>query len=794
MRPYTALLRSLAWRRVHQEPIRMGLTVLGVALGVGVFLSIQLANGAAVLAFRNSLDAVSGKTQLQLTAGDVGIPEDLFLRVREWPGVKRAAPVIQQTAWIRKRGSKSRPWKRRTPSQGRAVLVLGMDLLGDADFRSYKLEEQVSLEERLERLADPQGLFLTRGLADELGVGQGAEVELDAAHRLVFRVRGILENNGLGNAMEGRLVIMDIGVAQEAFGRLDRLDRIDLILERKADIGEVQAHLQEQMPPGVIVARPMRRGEDVDKMLASFKLNLTVLSVIALLVGCFLIFNTMSASVTRRRPEIATLRALGLNARQVAVLFTLESACIGFIGSSLGLLLGVWLASRALSAVANTISNLYAFLHVTKVQPDPLILLAALGIGTVAAIFSGLWPALRAAGISPVQEMRTSSGAGELSPRRLSIFWVLFAVSAMLAYALGQLPPWGGRPVFGYLAAGMVVAALAFLSPAAVCAGAAALQGILANHPLGWLGAHGLGRHPGRNAVTVASLATAMALLTSLVVMIESFRDTVMVWTHQTLQADLYAAPASRFIKGSAVSFPGRVLERVRDIEGVAAVEGFRNIRLPWRGTFVNVAGGNLRIVAERSGLLFREGDSESVLKNAVRNEEAIVTETFALRFDIREGDTLQFAAPGGEVQLRVAGVFYDYTTEGGRVVVDGALFRKIWRDDRLSSMAIYLKKGANRQKVIRQIEPVLDPTMVLISNAGLRKRVLEVFDQTFAITYALEAIAVLVAILGVATGLSSNILERRREIGILRSLGLTRRGVLWSVVGEAGFLGIISA
>ncbi|MEE9276006.1 MAG: FtsX-like permease family protein [bacterium] len=796
-RPLPALLRRLALRRMREEPLRLALTVSGVALGVAVVLAIQLANTSAVRAFRNSLDAIAGEAHLQVGGGDLGIPEDLFLRVRDDAGVRYAAPVVQQAAWIRKDQPGIGRWKRGTDSQGRSILVLGVDLIGDSKFRRYKAGKDLSLEETLSRLADPEGIFLTRRLAEEIGVGEGERVQLDAAGRRRFRVRGILQPSKLAEVMEGRIAIMDIGVAQEAFARLGRLDRIDLILKKPDRLPEVRRRLAALLPPGVVVERPVRRGEDVERMLASFQLNLTVLSGIALLVGCFLVFNAMSASVVRRRAEIGMLRALGMTARGVAALFAAEAALIGFAGSLLGLALGWLLARGTLLAVTRTIRNLYAFLQVSEVRADPLWFGAALAAGTGAALLSGLLPAIGAARVPPAPAARDAGGAAEAGPRLLAGTLAAAGAAGGAALIAASLPAWGGVPLFGYLSALLVAAGLALLCPAAVAGGAALLRRLLGGALAPWLAAHGMGRHLRRNAVTVASLATAVAMLVSLVVMIESFRETVMVWTGQTLRADLYAAPSSRFIKGSSASFPAQVAERLRRVPGVAAVDILRVIRLPWRGGRVRVAGGDFRVAAARSGLLFREGESAEILRRAREAGEAIVTETFSLRFGVVEGDVVRLPAPGaegGEVSLRVAGVYYDYTTNGGLLVVDEALFRRLWRDDRLSSAALYLAPGADRDRVWREAESLLAEDMVLISNSGLRRRVFDVFDQTFSITYALEAIALLVAALGVAAGLSSNVMERRREIGTLRSLGLSRRGVAAAVVGEAGLLGLIAA
>ena len=788
-----SLLRLLAWRRLKEEPFRLLLTLVGVALGVAVFIAVKMANEASIRAFENSLVAISGKTQLEVSAGGLGVDENLILKLRAMREVKRAAPVIQRHVWIKKAGGSGARWRRGPPSQGRAVLALGLDLLGDNDFRGYEFEKNYSREEILSRIADPQGLFLARGVADALGVGRGDFVDVEAARRMRFRVRGVLKPEGMAKSMDGRLLVMDIGVAQEVFERFGRLDRIDLILEDGSEIESIREKIQSFLPPGAIVERPARRGRDVEKMLTSFQLNLTVLSVIALLVGCFLIYNTMSASVLRRRGEIATLRSLGMTSRGILVLYGAEALCIGLAGSTLGVAMGAFMAQGALSFISQTIRNLYAFLEVRHVLLGSGELLWGLGLGLGVSLVSGLFPATAASRQSPRQGIVERQGLVEVRPKVVAVLITGVLITALFAYWLNIQALVGGTPLPGYLSAAAVILAAALASLPVVLLGSIIIRRVLGGALSVWLAAHGLGRHPHRNAVTLSSLAIAVAMLVSLIIMIESFRATVEIWTQQTLRADFYAAPASRFIKGSKASISEDAIQAIGGVSGVAAVGGFRAVRLPWRGERITLAGGDFHIEAERGRRLFLEGDSKETIMKARTRGEAIITETFSNLYGVKKGDLLRLPAPGGEVAVRVAGVYYDYTTDGGFVVVDRALLKKHWRDDRLSALAIYLTENARLGDVRKSLEEVLDPTMVLISNAGLKKRVSNIFDQTFAITYALEFIAVLVALLGVATGLSSNILERVHEIGALRAMGLNRKGIISAIMGEAVILGALS-
>ncbi len=793
MSALVSLLRLLAWRRLRQEPFRLLLTLVGVGLGVAVFIAIKLANTASVQAFQNSLEVISGKTQLEVSGGDPGVAEDLILTLAAMPEVKRASPVIRGHVWVRKAGVSDARWRRGASSEGRSALVLGLDLLGDSDFRTYSFERDYVRDEVLERIADPEGVFLTRTMARAMGVKAGDFVEIEAGRRMRFRVRGVMKPEGVAKSMDGRLLMMDVAVAQEALDRLGKLDRIDLILKNAGEVEAAREKIRAVLPPGVVVSRPERRGRDVEKMLASFQLNLTVLSVIALLAGCFLIYNTMSASVLRRRGEIATLRGLGVTARGVALLYGAEALCIGLAGACLGLAAGAFMARGALSVVSQTISNLFAFLEVGRVAPTGVDLLEGLGVGVGVAFVSGVFPAVVAARQSPRRGLAERGGKVQVRPRTVALLLGGALLAGAVAWWLGGQALARGTPAPGYLAAGAVITATALASLPLLLSGSFALREARGLSVNGRLAAHGLGRHPQRNAVTLASLAIAVSMLVSLLLMIESFRSTVEVWTHQTLRADFYAAPASGFIKGARTSVSENLLRSVRSVPGVAAVDGFRAMRLPWRGERISLAGGDFRIVAERGRLLFLEGDARAILTRARTRGEAVITETFANAHGIRRGDVLTLPAPAGEVRVRVAGVYYDYTTDGGYVVVDRAFLKKHWGDARLNSLAVYIEEGARPQAVRAGLESVLDPAVAIVSNARLKRRVLRIFDQTFAITYALEFIAVLVALLGVATGLGSNVVERAHEIGALRAMGATRARVGAIVMGEAAMLGALS-
>jgi putative ABC transport system permease protein len=607
-----------------------------------------------------------------------------------------------------------------------------------------------------------------------------------------FTVRGLLAEAGVARGVEGQVAILDIAAAQLAFGKLGRLDRVDLVLGPGADPDAVAAALRQRLPGWVSVSRPAARSAQVEQMLAAFQLNLSVLSLVALFVGIFLVYNTLAVSVVRRRRQIGILRAVGMRRAGVVLAVTGEGALLGAAG---GILLGFLLARETLAAVGQTVSQLYAFVRPGPVHfPGPLAI-EALALGTAMAAASALVPALEAGAASPCDSLSPAV----LERRRRP--WILAGIGLALAasaYGLSRLPPLAGRPLFGYAAALALLLGTACLCPGALRLFQAALSRMLrgSRWVAATLAASNLGRGLRRNAVSVAAMAVSLAMLVSVSTMITSFRRTVDLWIQQTIQADLYLSPVGRLIRGADARFARDLLARVRRVAGVAEAGGLRTIRLEdGRGGTFLLGGSDLDLVARRGNLLFRRGATPDVLAEARQSGGLVVTEVFAERYGVREGDEVAIPGPHGVLRLPVVGVFFDYATEGGLAVMDAGLFAEIWADPWLNSIVVYLEPGADPAAVRREILRAVDAPqdVLLLDNRELRQRVLEIFDQTFAITYALEAIALAVAALGVLSTLLASVLERTREIGVLRSLGFTRRRVQQTIVWEAGFMGTLA-
>lgn len=771
----------LLGRGLQQFPLRATLTVIGIAIGVAAFVAIQLANHSILDSFQRTINTVAGRSTLVVTAGEPGFDEIFLLKVQAAPEVEYAAPLIMSIAPVDGR-------------RGEVLLVLGVDLLAEEAFREYRLTGQEEAID-LKTLLQPETLFLSRSFAatHHLTVGDPITL-LTGSRRRTFVIRGLLEPRGPARALEGHLALMDIATAQAAFSKVGRLDRIDIVLREGEGIDATAARLTEVLPGHLTVRRPEQRNRQVEKMLAAFRLNLNALSAIALVVAAFLIYNTLSLSVIHRRQQIGLLRTLGVGTGEVVALFVGEALVLGGIGSLLGLGLGTFLASQVLETISHTVSNLYSFIRVTRVDVDLFTLLVALGLGLSFSVIAALYPSFQAGRLS-VRESLDPPLAGEKVRGSVVLLLLGFLLLAGAYWAARQSPV-AGAPLFGYLALVLLILGGASLTPWAILGFAWMVRraGRRAGKGEGLLVASHLRGYQGRHAVAVAAMMTALAMLIGVAIMIGSFRRTVEIWVQETIRADLIVTPASRFTKGVYATLPSELFSRVRTIPGIAAVDPFTRLQVPFRDRQVLVAAGDFDVVAARGRLLFLRGNSKEVLTRAKDHEGIIISETTALTHGITWGDEIALDTPTGPASFPVAGIFYDYATDGGKIIMDQDLFRRHWGEQGINLLAVYLAPEADAAAVAEQIKQAGDgAAIVVMPNQDLKKRVLTIFDQTFAVTYALRVIAVIVAALGILNALWASVLERQREIGILRSVGASRAQVFRLILEEAGLLGLLA-
>ncbi|MGI9172041.1 MAG: ABC transporter permease [Chthoniobacterales bacterium] len=554
--------------------------------------------------------------------------------------------------------------------------------------------------------------------------------------------------------------------------------------------------MRKIVPPDASVAAPAQRGEQVSNMLRGFQLNLTAMSLVSLLVGMFLIYNTVSTSVVRRRHEIGILRSLGVSRAQVRALFLGEALALGVVGVIVGMVGGVLLARLLVGKVAETISSLYVLLSVREVALTPWMLLSAAVLGLVSVVIAAWLPAAEAAKMDPVRAL--GGGALVEESARLSSLWLIAGFLALgLAgglsfFALATGPAW-----LGFGAAFFVLGGFSLLVPHVTRGFSATFAGISRAAKTGPLEANlaaaNVTRALIRNAVTIAALAAAVAMAIGVSVMVFSFRRTVNSWIDQTLVVDLFLAPASNEIVGPSSFIPPAALTFLERDPDVAHVDTFRQIGLPMGNRMIALA-----VVrgSEQRRFPFLRGDPVKIMQRFQNEACVLVSESFARKHQRREGATVTLQTPVGPRDFPVAGTFYDYTRDDGIVFMSRNVFARFWNDERINSLAVYLRPGASVENIAARFRAQFSRSgqFLILSNRELRVRVFEIFDQTFAVTYVLRFIAVIVAIVGICLTLTTLITERSRELGVLRAIGASagqlRKLLLW----ESGMIGFLAS
>ena len=768
----SALFYRLIVRPLIREPLRTFLTVVAVALGVAVVLAIALAGNAAAGSFRSSLESLAGDSDLEVIAAG-GVPEQIVGTLAALPYPLRVRPRLEGLATA--------------VDLGRTAPLIGLDLVAEAN-TSATARPVLGFGESLD-FANLDGVWLS----SDLGPAPGGQIRLRINdHTRAYNILGVLE----GSADMGSVIVMDLAEAQRELGRHGQVDRIHVKVPPEPSLAEWQQRLRAASPEGVEIRPVGSQTEENRRMLSAFRLNLRVLSYIALVVGAFLIYNTISVSVVRRRPEIGIVRALGASRRTVLAAFLGEAACLGLAGGVVGCLLGRLMAIGALRLVAATVESLY----VTS-RPAPLELnfsswIFALTLGAAVAVAAALAPAREASLVSPVEAM--ARGERELAARlhqRRDLWLALVLATGGAACALA--PEAGGMPLFGYAAALLLVGASAFAMPALVH-GLTGLTGGILRKLLGveaMLAARSMNGSLRRTAVLVGALSTAIAMMASVGIMVGSFRETVRLWMENQLQADFYLRPAGATAAGQHPTLAADLPQRIENVPGVAFVDRFRAYDISYQGLPATLAGADMRAAGGYRRLTFLSGrPAPDVYAQLLDTDAAIVSEPFAHKHHLRAGDRVTLPLGGAQRSFGVVDVYYDYSTEAGYILLDRATLLKYLPDPAPSNLAVYLAPGAAPEAVRTGIEQVTTGRSVLIAaNRNLREQAIRVFDRTFLVTYALEAVSVLVAVIGIAGALLALVVDRRREFGVLRFLGASTQQIRKWILVEAGLIGLLA-
>ena len=804
------LFKQFIVRSLTRSRLRSFATVAAITVGVAVMVAIRLANNSVTETFRAAVDAVGGETSLRIRGVAGRFDEQRFAELDGLLPGAVFSPAISTTAMVV--GTNAEPDATNPFPRGELLQVLGVDVLQDFDVRDYDVLKTAdgatrSARETLTLLTDPRTVILTERFLRRHDLRVGDPILLTfGSQQDEYRIRGVLLNRGPARTLDGNFALMDIAAAQLAVGRIGLLDHVDVRLPDGADPQAALDELRTRLPDGLVVEEPDASFGRTNTMIAAFQFNLEALSSVALVVGLLLIYNTVAISVAARREEIGILRAAGASGRTVLWLFLGEALMLAAVGALLGLPLGRWLATYAVAGAAQTVETFYiagiAESSASQLRVSMGEVLFAVGSTVLLALFAAATPARHAAAVSPVEAAR--NGSATFSPPRLGRHLAGFAACLLIAWLLTWVGPVGGRPVAGFTSAFLILLSAAFLSPlllVLLCRLAKRLGG------LGGFPARVEMRVAGSNlasalsrvSISVAALAAALSMMVAISIMVGSFRETVTLWLDSAFSADLAVKPVMQSSSVSEARLSDHAIEVIKSDPDVVETVGAMSRQIPDGDRALRVASTTLNKTLRESDMLFKASPVTAIEAGDFAEDDVLVSEPYALQRGVGRSDTVLLPTANGPQPVTVAGVYYDYSSNQGTVLMDESTYARLYGESDPNpapqSLSILLKDGADPAAVRRRIQDRLGPDEQLycVTSEDIRTEALRIFDSTFTVTYALQVIAVIVAGVGVASTLATLILDRRDELGLLSLVGATRKQVRRVVLCEAVLVGAAS-
>ncbi|CAN7357034.1 FtsX-like permease family protein [Variovorax sp. LjRoot290] len=762
-----ALLRTFSWQELRHHPWRNAAAVLAVMLGVALAFSVQLINASALDEFASAVRSVNGQPDLELRAAQGGFDEAVFARVAQHPQVTLASPVLESQAVALVAGSERRI----------ALRVIGVDALVLPTIAPALMPQPAKDADRFALFA-PDTLFLNAAARTALGEA-AAMVQLRiGTQQHALRVAGQVAAGG------SALAVMDIGAAQDLFGRGGQLTRIDLRLAPGIDRAAFIRSLQESpsWPASIQIAEPGDAAERVSNLSRAYRVNLTVLALVALFTGAFLVFSVLALSVAKRAQQFALLGVLGLTPRERLRLVLAESLVLGLFGSVAGIALGTALAAVALRVLGGDLGGGYFDGVAPTLRWSSGAALLYGGLGVLAAGVGGWWPA-RAAQALPEAQTLKGVGAAPAKGGAYKLALLLIAAGAALATA----PAVFGIPIAAYLSVGFLLVGGIAALPWLIALLYGRLAPLAAHRVLPMLAIERARRMRGTAAVAVSGVVASLSLAVALTVMVASFRESVTRWLDVVLPADLYvrSATGGSSSQSEQAAFTPAFVQALAQLPGVARTGTLRTRALlldPARPA-VTLISRSLDDEASRSLPLLGAALPVPAGRVGIYVSEAMVELYGAKPGTEFEALTKAF---GGGKRFFVAGVWRDYVRQFGAITMDARDFERLTGDRSVSDISLWLAPGASEAQVQQAVREAAAAEPIEIASVGqLRATSLRIFDRSFAVTYWLQAVAIGIGLFGIAASFSAQVLARRKEFGLLAHLGFTRTQVLAVVAGE---------
>lgn|GEM_PF-283177 len=787
------LLKFVGIRHQRLRPARSILTTLGVAFGIALFVAISIINRSTRDSLRENVESVAGKAKITISAGPTGFDETKLDLVRSVPGIGQAVPIVESRAFFEG-----------ATLQDEAIYVLGVDLLQESAVRTYKATDQKIIDDPLVFLNQPDSIVITKRFAAAHRLDIDSKLPLATANGTkIFTVRGLLEPEGVARAFGGSLAVMDIDGARVSFGKVGKIDRIDIVPTNGTAVEPLVEAIRAKIGSGFTIERPEAQSESTERMIAAYQKMITFFSSLALLVGLFLVFNSVSISVAERRREIGILRALGAARSGILSVFVLESAVMGFVGSALGVGLGRFLAELMVKQVTLSISaQFHTNVQTNSLDLTPDLLFTTILLGTLTSAASAFIPALRASRISPLEAM--NSRGLETTREKGDSKSVIAGIALLTFSSLSMRFHWSQFfAPFEQMTQAASVLGAAFFGPFVVFVLIRFFRKFVKTQraPIFRLAQDNLLRSRRRTATNVMALMVGLFLVMLIATVRASFQDTLVNWLGEVLVADVIVTSSGRTITSEVQPLREDVAAEILAVPGVRQPGKGRGVSSRILQFTTDGVKYTLKAFDEPGEYLefrnFKIKDRDRVdvghelfdRAANLREPRVIVSDNYFFKHPkTKVGDLLELDSPTGRTAFRIIARSVDYASPNGVFYINREIYKRYWKDSLVTGFSLTLAPGAELESVRAGISKAVGRkyNLVVLSNAEMRHEMKVAIDDSFAYTRAVEGAALLVALLGLLNTLLISILERTRELGVLRAIGSSRKQIFRMILGEA--------
>lgn len=771
---------------IRKHLLQNVLLILGIAFGVALIVSVDIANQSASRSFVLSKELLSTKSTHHILGSYSDFDEQIYQDLRLKLGVRDLVPIVEDYVNIPELG-------------GRAVKLLGTDFFADLLFYDDRQSalSNIAQHDLTELIAKPGTALISSQLSQSAGIEPGDQLKVTHGSKtLSIKIIGILNstNDELSKSIGG-LLLTDISTAQELLGKIGVISQIDLLIDEENPRGIEKLNLiRDYLPSGVEIKSKNLLLGSAKNLTRSFELNLLALSLLALFVGVFLIYNIVSFSVIQRRSIIGTLRSIGATRSQIFKMIIFEALAIGIVGSLIGILGGIFLGRSLVALVTRSINDLYFTLTVTNLTVSPETLIKGFVAGILAVLIAAIVPAFEASRFRPINVLRRST-LESFFAKSLRLLGLIGLLLIALGYILIVVST--KSLVLSLISVFLILLGASLLVP--LCTAFLMRLFSLVLTPLGLIGQmspRNIIRSTSRTAVAIASLTVALSVILSVSIMIGSFRSTVVNWLDSALTADIFISMDSPNIS-SQVGVPSEIIEQVKIYAEVDRVATVRRILYdsPEYGLF-NLVAVTEDLAVENREFIWRDSQN-SIIWDKMQTNSILISESFAYKNAIDPGDgtVVTFQTDRGPKDFEVAGIYYDYGSQAGVVLISDELYRTLWDDDKITSIGLYVSSTKDIEATTELLRSGLSnySNLVIRSNESLKNSAIKTFDRTFTVTSALRLLIAIVAFISVLSSLMALQLERGHEFSVYRALGMTVSQLRKMLFLENGLIGLAS-